>query len=83
MRERAEEKENASEDGLVIIQGGGNDRENVETDETVNEMVEAVNSMAGKNDVSLAVIGVMLRTRESTRCERVRCKTNKMLHVQC
>lgn len=76
VRRRVEEKAGEFKEGsLLIIQGGGNDLENVGTEDTVREVVEAVKAVEGKN-VRVAVVGVMRRPREGERYERVRQRTN-------
>lgn len=64
VRRKVEKRENNIENGLLIIQGVGNYFENIGTEETLTEVVEAVKVMEGKN-VSLAVVGVMRQSREN------------------
>ncbi|MPC73048.1 hypothetical protein E2C01_067365 [Portunus trituberculatus] len=62
------------ENGLLVIQGGGNDLERVGEEETVKEVVEAVKAAEAK--MCVAVVGVMRRPREEERYERLRRRTN-------
>lgn len=68
---KVEGRVNDIENGLLIIQGGGNDLENIGTNETVKKVVEAMKAVEGKN-VNLAVVGVIKQPRERERYERTR-----------
>ncbi|MPC58795.1 hypothetical protein E2C01_052804 [Portunus trituberculatus] len=59
------------ENGLLVIQGGGNDLERIGEEEIVKGVVEAVKAAEGKN-LSVAVVGVIRRPREGDRYERLR-----------
>ena len=69
------------EDGMLVIQGGGNDLERVGSEETVKEVVEAVKAVEGKN-MSVAVVGVLRRPREGLQYERLRRTTNARLCME-
>ena len=75
VRRKVEEVASDMKDGLLIIQGGGNDLESVGTEDTVREVVEAVRAVEGKG-MSVAVVGIMRRPREGERYERLRRRTN-------
>nr|BDT63271.1 MAG: hypothetical protein [Hemigrapsus takanoi nimavirus] len=81
VKRKVEEKAGEIKDGLLIIQGGGNNLENIGTEDTVKEVVEAVKAMEGKK-VSVAVVGVMRRPREGERYERIRQRTNARLQEE-
>lgn len=68
------------EDGILVIQGGGNDLERISTEETVKEVVAAVKAAEGKQ-VSVAVVGVSRRPR-GDRYEKIRRTTVVSGHVQ-
>ncbi|MPC92164.1 hypothetical protein E2C01_087236 [Portunus trituberculatus] len=71
-RKTVAEKTQNYENGLLVIQGGRNDLERIgrigEEEETVKEVVEAVKAAEGKN-LSVAVVGVIRRSREGDRYE--------------
>ena len=75
-----EVKETASkmEDGMLVIQGGGNDLKKIGAEETVKEVVEAVKA-AEKKKMSVAVVGVLRRPREDMTYERLRRTTNRRI----
>lgn len=81
VRRKVEEKAGTFKDGLMIVQGGGNDLENVGMENTVRELIEAVQAVEGKN-LSVAVVGVLKRPREGQRYERLRRQTNAKLHEE-
>ena len=69
------------EDGLLVVQGGGNGLERTGCEETVREMVEAVKAVEGKN-MNVAVIGVLPRPREDRAYEKLRKATNRKLYQE-
>ena len=75
------EKTQSLNNGLLVIQGGGNDLEGTGEEETVKEVVEAVR-MAEEKNLSVAVVGVMRRPREGDRYERLRRRTNARLQEE-
>lgn len=75
VKKKVEERVDSCENGMLVIQGGGNDLERIGTEETVKEVVEAVKAAEGKQ-VSVAVVGVIRRPREGDRYERIRRATN-------
>ena len=66
------------ENGLLIVQGGGNGLERKGPEETVKELVEAVKTAENKK-MSVAVVGILKRPRESPQYERIRKDTNTKL----
>lgn len=81
IRKKVEEEAASMEDGMLIIQGGGNGLEYVGEDETVRNVVDAVRSVEGKG-MSVAVVGVMQRPREGPFYERLRRSTNRRLQEE-
>ena len=75
------EKTQSLNNGLLVIQGGGNDLEGTGEEKTVKEVVEAVR-MAEEKNLSVAVVGVMRRPREGDRYERLRRRTNARLQEE-
>ena len=81
VKKKVEERVATYEDGMLVIQGGGNDLERIGTEETVKEVVEAVKAAEGKK-VSVAVVGVIRRPREGDRYERIRRATNRKIQEE-
>ena len=81
VKRKVVEKAGELEDGLLVIQGGGNDLEDVGTENTVKEVVEAVKAVEGKK-MSVAVVGIMRRPCEGERYETIRKRTNVRLHEE-
>ena len=81
IKKKVEERVATCEDGMLVIQGGGNDLERIGTEETVKEVVEAVKAAEGKK-VSVAVVGVIRRPREGDRYERMRRATNRRIQEE-
>ena len=81
VRMKVEEIAGEVENGLLIIQGGGNDLENVGEEETVKELVQAVKAVESKR-MSVAVVGVLRRPSEGARYERLRRSTNARLQQE-
>ena len=65
------------EDGMLVIQGGGNDLKRIGIEETVKEVVDAVK--AAEKKMSVAVVGVLRRPREDVTYERLRRATNRRI----
>ncbi|KAG0727864.1 hypothetical protein GWK47_033733 [Chionoecetes opilio] len=66
------------EDGMLVIQGGGNELENIGCEATVKEVVEAVKAVEEKK-MCVVVVGVLRRPRENTQYENLRKETNKRI----
>lgn len=78
VKEKVKEVASKMEDGLLIIQGGGNDLKKIGVEETVKEVVDAVKA-AERKKMSVAVVGVLRRPREDVTYERMRRATNKRI----
>ena len=78
VRQEAEEMEDGT---LLIIQGGGNDLERTGSEETVQQVMEAVKAVEGKK-MSVAVVGVMRRPREGRQYEQLRRMTNEKICLE-
>ena len=78
VKEKVKEVAKDMEDGLLVIQGGGNDLKRIGVDETVKEVVDAVKA-AEKKKISVAVVGVLRRPREDGVYERLRRATNRRI----
>lgn len=72
---------NDIENYLLIIQDGGDNLENLGTEETVKEVVEAVKAVESKN-VSVAVVVVTRRLREGERYKRIWARMNVSLREE-
>ena len=81
IKRKVEERVNTCEDGMLVIQGGGNDLERIGCEETVREVVAAVKAAEEKR-VSVAVVGVIRRPREGDRYERIRRETNRKIQEE-
>ena len=78
VKEKVKEETRGMEDGMLVVQGGGNDLKRIGVEETVKEVVDAVMAVHGKK-MSVAVVGVMRRPREDMTYERMRRATNKRI----
>ena len=78
IKEKVREAASKMEDGLLIIQGGGNDLKKIGVEETVKEVVDAVKAVE-KKKMSVAVVGVLRRPREDVTYERLRRATNRRI----
>lgn len=81
VRRKVKERVNDNENGLLVIQDGGNDLENIGTEETAKEVVEAVKAVEFKN-VSVTVMGIMRWSREAERYKRIRVRINVRLREE-
>ncbi|MPC68090.1 hypothetical protein E2C01_062282 [Portunus trituberculatus] len=80
IKKKVIEKTETVENGLLVIQGGGNDLKRAGEEETVKEVVEAVKAAEAK--MCVAVVGVMRRPREGERYERLRRRTNAKIQEE-
>ena len=81
VKQKVEERVSSLQDGLLVIQGGGNGLVNVGQEETVKTVVEAVKAAEGKK-MKVAVVGVIRRPREDRRYEWVRLATNARIQEE-
>lgn len=79
MRQIGERAKRVTEDmneGLVIVQGGGNGLLQVGVDETVKQMKECV-EVVKKKRVRVAIVGIIHRPSETDEYERARMEVNR------
>ena len=78
VKEKVKEVTQGMEDGMLVVQGEGNDLKRIGVEGTVREVVDAVKAVEGKK-MSVAVVGVLRRPREDMTYERLRRATNKRI----
>ena len=77
-----ESTDGMKENGLLILQGG-NSLNALETEDTVNSIMEAVKNIKLKRkDVNVAVTGVFPHTKESNRYEEMRRNINRRVQKE-
>ncbi|KAG0724644.1 hypothetical protein GWK47_040155 [Chionoecetes opilio] len=71
------------QEGMVIMQGGGNSLRRLGPEQTVGKVMECLKDIKkDRKKVRVAVVGVMRRPRENAGYEEIRCDTNKRLQEE-
>ena len=80
--EMAKEKMRGLEEGMVILQGGGNGLRQLGPEQTVKKIMECVREVKREKKIRVAVVGVLGRPRESRGYEELRRETNRRLQQE-
>lgn len=75
--EKVKQETKKMEDGMLIVQGRGNQLQENGVDATVKEIMDAV--MSAEKKTNVAVVGILRQPQESMEYERLRRGTNKRL----
>ena len=78
----ARENMRGLEEGMLILQGGGNGLRHLGPEQTVQRLMECVREVKREKKVRVAVVGVMGRPRETWGYEELRRETNKLLQQE-
>ncbi|KAG0718294.1 hypothetical protein GWK47_052703 [Chionoecetes opilio] len=71
------------QEGMVIMQGGGNSLRRLGPEQTVGKVMECLKDIKkDRKKVRVAVVGIMRRPRENAEYEEIRRDTNKRLQEE-
>ncbi|KAG0720429.1 hypothetical protein GWK47_048534 [Chionoecetes opilio] len=76
------EQVNGVQEGMVIMQGGGNSLRRLGPEQTVGKVMECLKDIKDRKKVRVAVVGIMRRPRENAGYEEMRRDTNKRLQEE-
>ena len=80
--EAARESMSGLQEGMLILQGGGNGLRQLGPEQTVRRVMEFVREVKREKKVRVAVVGVLGRPRESSGYEELRKETNRLLRQE-
>ena len=78
----AKESMRGLEEGMLILQGGGNGLRQLGPAQTVQKLMECVREVKREKKVRVAVVGVLGRPRETRGYEELRRETNRLLQQE-
>ena len=78
----ARERMRGLEEGMLILQGGGNGLRQLGPEQTVRKVMECVREVKKERKVRVAVVGVLGRPRETRGYEELRRETNRLLQEE-
>ena len=70
------------EEGMLILQGGGNGLRQLGPEQTVKKIIECVEEIKVRKKVRVAVVGILGRPKESRGYEELRRETNRLLQQE-
>lgn len=80
--ETARESMRGLQEGMLILQGGGNGLRQLGPEQTVRKVMECVREVKRVKKVRVAVVGVLGRPKESSGYEELRKETNRLLRQE-